>query len=137
MSSSGLFCAVNLFYERSGRRGFIINRGMITFISGFTILFFMLCISNMAAPPTINLLSEIFLIGRILKYRSFIIIVFPLGSYLGALFTLYFFSYSQHGKQYEATTGVVNLTFRESHILIIHLILVNIIILVPEYFILI
>jgi len=58
--SSGLFCAVNIYYERSGRRGFYMNKGLISFMPIFTLLLFMLCGANIAAPPTINLLSEIF-----------------------------------------------------------------------------
>ena len=68
VSSSGLFCMVNIYYERSGRRRFFLNRGLILLFPIFTLFFFLICASNIAAPPTINLLSEIFLIVRILKF---------------------------------------------------------------------
>lgn len=96
--SSGLFCAVNIYYERSGSRGFLFNRGLISFLPRFTLLFFLLCVANIAAPPTVNLISEILLMGSMVKFDYFILLVFPLGSYLGALFTLYLFSFSQHGR---------------------------------------
>jgi len=99
--SSGLFCAVNIYYERSGRRSFYINRGLLSLLPIFTLLFFMLCAANMAAPPTVNLFSELFLIGRIIKFDLIMLVLFPLGSYLGAVFTLFLFSYSQHGRGFE------------------------------------
>jgi NADH-ubiquinone oxidoreductase chain 4 len=68
VSSSGLFCIVNIYYERSGRRRLFLNNGLLLLFPLLTLLFFLLCCSNIAAPPTINLLSEIFLIIRILKY---------------------------------------------------------------------
>jgi len=66
--SSGLFCAVNIYYERSGSRAFFMNRGIISIAPIFTLIFFMLRAANMAAPPSFNLLSEIFLIGSIMKF---------------------------------------------------------------------
>jgi NADH-ubiquinone oxidoreductase chain 4 len=86
-----------------------------------SLIFFLLCACNIAAPPTLNLLSEIFLIGRILKYDFIIILLFPLGSYLGALFTLYLFSYSQHGKFSSGFISLYKINFREIHLMVLHL----------------
>jgi len=132
--SSGLFCAVNIYYERSGRRGFIVNRGLISLVSVFTLVFFILCAANMAAPPRLNLLSEIFLIGRIIKFEFLMILLCPLGSYLGAVFTLYLFSYSQHGKSYSGRAGSTYILTREYHLIIIHLYPINFLILKYDYF---
>jgi len=62
------------------------------------------------------------------------ILVFPLGSYLGALFTLFLFSYTQHGKYYEGlySAGVRN--FREFRLIVLHLAPLNIFVLKPEFF---
>lgn len=132
--SSGLFCAVNIYYERSGRRGFLINRGIIRLLSIFTLIFFMLCVANMAAPPTLNLLSEIFLMGRILKFNILIVLFFPLGSYLGAVFTLYLFSFSQHGKNYAGRSSFIMINFREYNLMFVHLYPINFLILKYDYF---
>jgi len=132
--SSGLFCAVNIYYERSGRRGFYMNKGLISFMPIFTLLLFMLCGANIAAPPTINLLSEIFLMGRIIKYDYLMLLVFPAGSYLGAVFTLFLFSYSQHGKYYEGVFVGTLVNYRELHLVIIHLVPVNVLVLKPDFF---
>jgi NADH-ubiquinone oxidoreductase chain 4 len=68
LSSSGLFCIVNMYYERLGRRSFFINRGLILVLPVFSLIIFMLCAANISAPPSINLLSEIFLMGRIISF---------------------------------------------------------------------
>lgn len=79
-------------------------------------------------------MSEIFLIARILKFDKIILVAFPLGSYMGAVFTLYFFSYSQHGKSYFLMYSYINSDFREFHTLLLHLVPINFLILKPEFF---
>lgn len=134
LSSSGLFCIVNIYYERMGSRRFFINRGLLLIFPIFSLIIFILRAANIAAPPTVNLLSEIFLMGRILYYDFFMILVFPLGSFLGAVFTIFIFSYSQHGKIYYSSYGLNLIIFREIHVLLIHIIPVNLIILNPFLF---
>lgn len=135
LRSSGLFCIVNLFYERLINRRIYLIRGLILIMPLFTLIFFLLCISNIAAPPTLNLLSEIFLIVGILKYDKIIFLIFPLASYLGALFTLYMFSYSQHGKYYIVKYSYSSSNFREFHLVALHVIPLNLIILNCNFFV--
>lgn len=129
VSSSGLFCIVNIYYERTGRRSFFINKGLILALPTFTLLIFMLRAANIAAPPTVNLLAEILLMVRIISYDYLILLVFPLGAFIGAVFTLFIYSFSQHGGIYfiSFSFGVSN--FREVHILFLHIIPVNLVIL--------
>lgn len=132
--SSGLFCAVNVYYERSGRRSFYINRGFIAVLPVYTLLFFLLCGANMAAPPTINLFSELFLMGSLMKFDLLMLVAFPLGSYLGAVFSLFLFSYSQHGKFFEGSSFGGSVNFREYLLLGGHLIPLNVLVFKPEFF---
>lgn len=134
LASSGLFCIVNIYYERRGSRRIYLNRGLILILPVISLLIFMLRAANMAAPPTLNLLSEIFLMSRMLKFDKLILLFFPLGSYLGAVFTLFLFSFSQHGKSYIGNYSFIFPTFRELHILVLHIIPVNFLILKPEFF---
>jgi NADH-ubiquinone oxidoreductase chain 4 len=94
----------------------------------------MLRAANIAAPPTINLASEIFLIMRILSYDTAIILVFPVGSFLGAVFTLFIFSYSQHGKSYFLFYSFSLRNYRELHSLASHVIPVNFLILKGDFY---
>lgn len=135
LSSSGLFCVVNLYYERTGSRSFYINKGMLLVLPILTLLFFILRAANMAAPPTINLISEIFLMAGIIGFEYFMLLVFPIGSFLGAVFTLFMFSYSQHGRVYDSKFSYSNLSVRECHVLLIHIVPVNLLVLNPSLFI--
>ncbi len=129
ISSSGLFCIVNIYYERVGRRSFYINRGLLLAFPIFSMAIFLLRAANIAAPPTINLLSEIFLMVRIIGYDIFMFLIFPLGSFIGAVFTLFIFSYSQHGSMYFISYGLNFSRVREIHTLFLHIIPVNFLIL--------
>lgn len=133
--SSGMFCGVNLFYERLESRRFFLNRGAILLTPIFCLLFFFLCVYNMAAPPSVNLLSEIFLIARMIKFDYGIILLFPLGSFLGAVFTLFLFSYSQHGKTYTALNSFFLGRFNDYHVLLLHVASVSFLVVRVDIFI--
>jgi len=68
IASSGLFSILNIFYERTGRRRFYRNRGLILIVPVLTFFIFLLCASNIGAPPTVNLLSELYLLGRLIGW---------------------------------------------------------------------
>jgi NADH-ubiquinone oxidoreductase chain 4 len=108
--SSGIFSYINIIYERSSRRRIFFNKGLIRIIVGRTILRFLICITNMAAPPTINLFSEIFLIFRITSFCLVRIPLFLIGSFLVACFTIYFFSFSHQGKFNSKVSLIPNLS---------------------------
>jgi len=134
LSSSGLFCIVNIYYERTGSRRIFLNRGLLMYFPSACLLMFLLCCSNISSPPTINLLSEIFLIYRIISYRYYMIIFFPLGSFLCAVFTFFLFSYSQHGINFNLIFGLSSFNFREFHVLILHVVPLNIIFIFSSFF---
>lgn len=120
LCSSGLFCLANIVYERVGSRRIIINKGMINFIPRMALWWFLLRACNMAAPPSINLLREIRLFNRIIGWSTYSIIVLILLSFFRAGYTIYLFSYSQHGKYYRSLYGVVTGRIREYLILFLH-----------------
>lgn len=134
LSSSGLFCIVNLYYERTSRRRIFLNKGLILFFPSFSFLMFILCSSNIRAPPTINLLSEIFLIFSLVEYSYYIIVLFPLGSFMGAVFTFFLFSFTQHGKSFLSMLSLFLINSREYHLIFLHIFPINFLLLM-SYFI--
>lgn len=68
LCSSGLFCLSNIIYERTHRRRLFINKGLLNFIPRMSLWWFLLRSRNMAAPPSLNLLGEILLLNRILRW---------------------------------------------------------------------
>ena len=133
--SSGLFCSVNVFYERLSRRSLYFNKGLISVYPLTCVLVFLLCCFNISAPPSVNLMSEIFLLSRALGYDTFILLIFPLGSFLGAVFTFFLFSYSQHGKGHIGGLGTSGMLYSEYHCLLLHLVPVVLLILNSYLFI--
>jgi NADH-ubiquinone oxidoreductase chain 4 len=120
LCSSGLFFLVNLLYERLGRRSLIINKGLINFFPGLSIWWFLLCSRNIAAPPSLNLVGEIGLINRILGWSQFLLIFLCLISFFSAVYSLYLYSFSQHGKNYFALYSFSFGFNREFLVLILH-----------------
>jgi len=95
LCSSGLFCLANISYERLGRRNFFINKGIINFLPSLSLWWFLLISSNIAAPPSLNLLGEICLINSIVSWRWISIIIISLISFFFCcLFFIFIFFYS-------------------------------------------
>lgn len=65
-TSSGIFRAANIIYERSHRRSLVSNKGLISLNPRLTALWFLLITLNFAGPFTINLASEIIIIGGLI-----------------------------------------------------------------------
>lgn len=97
LCSSGLFCLVNIAYERTESRRILINKGLLTIIPRITIWWFLLRACNIAAPTSLNLLGEINLICGIVFWSSISIILIFCLSFFGAGYCYYFFSFRQHG----------------------------------------
>nr|NP_976160.1 NADH dehydrogenase subunit 4 [Gomphiocephalus hodgsoni]AAO43666.1 NADH dehydrogenase subunit 4 [Gomphiocephalus hodgsoni] len=134
LGSSGLFCMVNIFYERFSSRSMFMNKGILTIMPLFSLMLFLLCCSNISAPPTINLLSEISLMLSLLTYDKIMMLLFPLGSFLGAVFTFFLFSNSQHGKIYGILQNFNLGMFSEFHVLMLHILPINLMILNSNIF---
>lgn len=100
LCSSGLFCIANISYERTGSRSLIIRKGLINIMPTLCMWWFLLRAGNIAAPPSLNLLGEIFLIIRIGAWGKITLLYLAGLSFLRAGYTLYLFSIRQHGKYY-------------------------------------
>nr|URT60550.1 NADH dehydrogenase subunit 4 [Nepsalus chikuni] len=133
LCSSGLFCLANISYERSGSRSLLINKGMMNFMPSMCLWWFLLSSSNMAAPPSLNLLGEISLLNSIVGWSWFTMFFIALLSFFGAAYSLYLYSYSQHGEIYSGLYSCFNGSIREFILLMLHWIPLNLLILSGEY----
>nr|UKE80172.1 NADH dehydrogenase subunit 4 [Pyrota palpalis] len=132
LCSSGLFCLANLNYERLGSRSLYLNKGMINLMPSLSLWWFLFVSSNMAAPPSLNLMSEIMLINSILVYDNLNMGLLTLLSFFAAVYSLYLYSFSQHGKLYSGLYSFYNGFFREYLLLLLHWLPLNILILKGE-----
>nr|QLX47604.1 NADH dehydrogenase subunit 4 [Eutomostethus vegetus] len=136
LCSSGLFCLVNIIYERLNSRSIMINKGLINFMPSMSLWWFLLCSSNMAAPPSLNLLGEIMLMNSLISWSWMILLNLMLISFFSASYSLYLYSFTQHGKVMNNIYMISQGYFREYLLLFLHWFPLNLLILNNELFIL-
>nr|YP_009526486.1 NADH dehydrogenase subunit 4 [Hycleus cichorii]ATP06050.1 NADH dehydrogenase subunit 4 [Hycleus cichorii] len=132
LCSSGLFCLANVNYERLGSRSLYLNKGLINIIPSLSLWWFLLSSSNMAAPPSLNLMGEIMLINSLMSYDSLNMLALMLLSFFGAAYSLYLYSYSQHGKVYTGLYSFSSGNVREYLLMLLHWLPLNILVLKGE-----
>jgi len=127
LCSSGIFAAANILYERGATRRILINRGIIVLFPGFILWWFLLSVSNIAAPPRLNLLGEISLIISLVSWSTGLCILLALLSFFRAAYSLYLFSLVNHGKPILGFGGL-EVKSREYILIILHWIPLNILV---------
>nr|AOY39937.1 NADH dehydrogenase subunit 4 [Scolytinae sp. BMNH 1040002] len=133
LSSSGLFCLANISYERTHSRSFFLNKGLLQIMPSMSLWWFLLCTSNMAAPPSLNLMSEIILMISVFLYsKAFMVVLFFLGFY-GAVYSLFLYSFTQHGKYYLGLYSFYLINSREYLLIFLHWVPLNLFFLKPEF----
>nr|QYA18181.1 NADH dehydrogenase subunit 4 [Isoscelipteron pectinatum] len=132
LCSSGLFCLANISYERTSSRSIFINKGMMNFMPSMCMWWFLLSSSNMAAPPSLNLLGEIGLLNSLIAWSWILMILLSLLSFFSAAYSLFLYSYSQHGDLYSGLYSGMNGSLREYILLFLHWIPLNFLILKSE-----
>ena len=66
LCSPAIFALANINYESVGSRRVLLTKGFISVFPFLSLLWFLVCSSNMAAPPSLNLGSEIILFVSVL-----------------------------------------------------------------------
>nr|YP_009131093.1 NADH dehydrogenase subunit 4 [Vamuna virilis]AHX84185.1 NADH dehydrogenase subunit 4 [Vamuna virilis] len=120
LCSSGMFCLANISYERLHSRSLYINKGMMNFMPSMSLWWFLLMSSNMAAPPSLNLMGEISLINSLMSWSWMSMIILMLVSFFSAGYSLYLYSYIQHGKYYSGIYSYYTGVSREYLLLFLH-----------------
>nr|YP_009971768.1 NADH dehydrogenase subunit 4 [Cucujus kempi]QNG56478.1 NADH dehydrogenase subunit 4 [Cucujus kempi] len=131
--SSGLFCLSNILYERIHSRSLYLVKGMLNLMPSMSLFWFLFCCFNMAAPPSLNLLGEIILINSLVSFSSLNMLALMLMSFFGAVYSLFLYSYSQHGKVYSGSFSFYMGVNREYLLLFLHLFPLNLLVLKSEY----
>lgn len=134
LCSSGLFCLANISYERVGSRSIYLNKGILNLFPRLSLWWFLLRARNIAAPPSLNLLGEILLINRLIVYRKYFIVLLSLISFFRAAYSLFLYSYTQHGKFYSGLYSIYRIRIREFFLVFMHWIPLNLLILKSELF---
>nr|UXD79072.1 NADH dehydrogenase subunit 4 [Prorhinotermes inopinatus] len=129
LCSSGLFCLSNISYERLGSRSLLVNSGLMNLMPSMSMWWFLLSACNMAAPPSLNLLGEIGLLSGLVSWSWWLMFVLVFLSFFSAAYTLYMYSYSQHGSYFSGLYTCSLGYTREYLLLFLHWLPLNLIIL--------
>nr|WRY72443.1 NADH dehydrogenase subunit 4 [Typhlocyba bilaminata] len=121
LCSSAMFCLANLSYERYSSRSFFLNKGLINLMPSVSMFWFMFCAFNMSCPPSLNFLSEVFIINSMMAYWGDSFLYFIMISFFSACFSYYLYSYIQHGLPCMFYSYAL-VSIRELLLLMIHLI---------------
>jgi len=95
--SSGIFCIANITYENTSSRSIYITKGLLMVLPKLSIFWFILCVINIGAPPSINLLREILLLTCILRRSIWTSILIGLRRFLAAGYSIYLYTSLNHG----------------------------------------
>nr|BDQ44067.1 NADH dehydrogenase subunit 4 [Pheretima lactea] len=132
LSSSALFVMANMNYEITSTRSLYMTKGLMALMPILTMWWFMFTASNMAAPPTINLLSEIMLMTSIMSTTTWSIVTLGLVSFFTAAYSLYMFTAMNHGTTTVMTNSLMNVKSKDFSLMLMHLIPVIALIIKPE-----
>nr|YP_009244907.1 NADH dehydrogenase subunit 4 [Duplodicodrilus schmardae]AMO27031.1 NADH dehydrogenase subunit 4 [Duplodicodrilus schmardae] len=122
LSSSALFVMANMNYEITSTRSLYMTKGIMSLMPILTMWWFMFTASNMAAPPTINLLSEIMLITSVMSSTTWSIITLGLVSFFTAVYSLYMFTTMNHGTSTVTTNSLMNVKSKDFSLMLMHLV---------------
>lgn len=95
--SSALFALANFSYEKTHSRSLFLRKGMLMFLPSLSLWWFLFSAINMAAPPSINLLGEVFIFPSIMFSSAYYALPLGLIRFLAALYRMYLFTSTQHG----------------------------------------
>uniref|UniRef100_A0AAU8L208 NADH-ubiquinone oxidoreductase chain 4 n=1 Tax=Cyphochilus crataceus TaxID=1453293 RepID=A0AAU8L208_9SCAR len=135
LCSSGLFCLANISYERLSSRSLYLNKGLMNLMPSMALWWFLFSCCNMAAPPSLNLLGEIMLINSLVSWNYLTMLFMALMSFFSAAYSLYLYSYSQHGKMYPGLYVFSSGYVREYLLLLLHWFPLNLLVLKSEYYV--
>nr|QGZ09942.1 NADH dehydrogenase subunit 4 [Eisenia nordenskioldi nordenskioldi] len=132
LSSSALFVMANINYEMSYTRSLYLTKGLLVTAPTLTMWWFLFTASNMAAPPSINLMSEIMLITSILSMSPYSLIMLSATSFFTVSYSLYMYTSMHHGPLLVSSNCLPHLKTKDMTLMLMHLMPIILLILKPE-----
>nr|QHB77520.1 NADH dehydrogenase subunit 4 [Hylomyscus stella] len=122
LTSSLLFCLANSNYERIHSRTMIMARGLQMIFPLMATLWLLASLANLALPPSINLMGELFIAMSLFSWSNFSIILMGMNIIITAMYSMYMIIMTQRGKP---TNHMINLQpshTRELALMCLHMI---------------
>nr|YP_009944039.1 NADH dehydrogenase subunit 4 [Myiagra hebetior]QOD95883.1 NADH dehydrogenase subunit 4 [Myiagra hebetior] len=132
LTSSMLFCLANTNYERTHSRILLLTRGLQPLLPLMATWWLLANLTNMALPPTTNLMAELTIVVALFNWSSLTIILTGTAILLTASYTLYMLMMTQRGALPSHITSIQNSTTREHLLMALHMIPMVLLIFKPE-----
>ena len=97
-TSSAIFLMAFFMYQTNHSRSLLLTKGILGWRVSLPLLWFLVLVSNMAAPPTFNLLAELLIIINLTLARAVNIIFLTLIILIGTAYSLIIYSSSVQGR---------------------------------------
>nr|AAQ95116.1 NADH dehydrogenase subunit 4 [Monachus monachus] len=121
LTSSMLFCLANSNYERIHSRTMILARGLQILLPLMAAWWLMASLTNLALPPTINLIGELFVVMASFSWSNTTIILMGTNIIITALYSLYMLITTQRGKYTHHIKNIKPTFTRENALMTLHL----------------
>nr|YP_009514024.1 NADH dehydrogenase subunit 4 [Proechimys guairae]ATB18299.1 NADH dehydrogenase subunit 4 [Proechimys guairae] len=122
LTSSLLFCLANSNYERVHSRTLLLARGLQMLFPLMSLWWIIASLTNLALPPTINLIGELMIITSTFSWSHFTIILTGLNVLITALYTLFMLTSTQRGKLPYHIHNLPSTFTRENILMTLHII---------------
>nr|YP_009368032.1 NADH dehydrogenase subunit 4 [Lepilemur ankaranensis]Q85DA7.1 RecName: Full=NADH-ubiquinone oxidoreductase chain 4; AltName: Full=NADH dehydrogenase subunit 4 [Lepilemur septentrionalis]AAP33655.1 NADH dehydrogenase subunit 4 [Lepilemur septentrionalis]AAT35920.1 NADH dehydrogenase subunit 4 [Lepilemur septentrionalis]AAT35924.1 NADH dehydrogenase subunit 4 [Lepilemur septentrionalis]AAT35928.1 NADH dehydrogenase subunit 4 [Lepilemur septentrionalis]AAT35932.1 NADH dehydrogenase subunit 4 len=98
LTSSMLFCLANSNYERIHNRTMLLARGLQSLLPLMSTWWLLASLTNLALPPSINLIGELFITMATFSWSNMTIILTGLNMLITATYSLHMLAMTQRGK---------------------------------------
>nr|YP_009943974.1 NADH dehydrogenase subunit 4 [Edolisoma coerulescens]QOD95818.1 NADH dehydrogenase subunit 4 [Edolisoma coerulescens] len=132
LTSSMLFCLANTNYERTHSRILLLTRGLQPLLPLMATWWLLANLTNMALPPTTNLMAELTIVIALFNWSALTIILTGTAILLTASYTLYMLMMTQRGTLPSHITSIQNSSTREHLLMALHMIPMILLIFKPE-----
>nr|AYN73382.1 NADH dehydrogenase subunit 4 [Apaloderma narina] len=130
--SSMLFCLANTNYERTHSRILLLSRGLQPLLPLMSTWWLLANLSNMALPPTTNLMAELAIMVALFDWSPLTILLTGAATFLTASYTLHMLLTTQRGALPTHITSIQNSNTREHLLMTLHIIPMLLLILKPN-----
>nr|QXU60043.1 NADH dehydrogenase subunit 4 [Dactylortyx thoracicus] len=132
LTSSLLFCLANTNYERTHSRILMLTRGLQPLLPLMSTWWLLANLTNMALPPTTNLMAELTIMISLFNWSPPTIILTGTATLLTVSYTLYMLLSTQRGTLPTHITSAPNSNTREHLLMTLHIAPLLALILKPE-----
>nr|AMM04568.1 NADH dehydrogenase subunit 4 [Nilssonia formosa] len=132
LTSSMLFCLANTNYERVHSRTLLLTQNMQLLLPLMALWWLLASLTNMALPPTINLMGELTTITSLFNWSNTTIIMTGTGTLITSIYTLHMFSSTQWGELPQHIKTITPSHTREHLMMTLHIMPMMLLMMKPE-----